>query len=195
MSVEPLTAPAIRAVIGLTGKLPAHGDFVRRGDGPATARYDRWLAAALADAATSDREALMRNMAALPAWRFVAADDGSDVVAGALVASHDKVGRIYPLIGLAILPGAAHAQAEAWAAQAAAVLTAARDAGDTADALAAALSALPVGPDRDPAPPHTCWWRELDAIRLDGPATALPTGDGFARLLHDDDLEQGNSPT
>jgi type VI secretion system protein ImpM len=181
MPGEPLTPPTVAAAIGLTGKLPAHGDFVRRGDGPATARYDRWLSAALAEYATADRDALADRMSGMPPWRFVATDN--EVLAGAMIASHDKVGRIYPLIGLAILSDVSQLQAEHWSAQAEAILLAARDAGVTADMLAAALSAVPVSTDPDTAPPHTSWWHGQGEERVEGPETALPTGDAFARLL------------
>jgi type VI secretion system protein ImpM len=93
--------------VGLFGKLPSHGDFLRRrvsdrfADG-----WDAWL-----------RQCLSRSQAALgdrwvdvyltsPAWRFVAAAGacGPAAIIGLMVPSVDRVGRFFPLTLVAELP-------------------------------------------------------------------------------------------
>ena len=151
--------------MGLFGKLPAHGDFVRRGDPELVGRLDAWLSGQLerlADDAGNDFDA---RLAGLPVWCFRLGDG----LAGALAVSHDKVGRIYPLV----------AAADAGAAVSiAAVLVEARDLGLDADATGARLLAI-----TDEADLGEGWWHAADPAAVPADAGGLPTGDAFARLF------------
>ena len=86
------------------GKLPARGDFVSQGLSPAQVRaWDGWLQQGLQRAAKRWSPAeLDRRLQAFSPWRFLAWPDGpADVAwAGVLVASHDRVGRAFPLMVL-----------------------------------------------------------------------------------------------
>jgi len=94
--------------IGFYGKLPAHGDFVRRGMGHAVAEYwDAWLGRLM----TSVREdlgeddwldAYLRG----PIWRFaLGAGLSEQAQTGVMVPSVDRVGRYFPLVLVAPLEG------------------------------------------------------------------------------------------
>jgi type VI secretion system protein ImpM len=165
-------------VIGLAGKLPAHGDFVRRG-GPVAAllTLDRWLDSALTSYPSPD-EAIDR----LDGWRFAVMLDERAVI-GAIVASHDSVGRRFPLV--AILSGSppCRAAADCWAAAAIATMADARDAGTRADDLCAALDAIS-RPNAGLDSVASGWWRGDGAPILAG--TDLPDGPAFARLIGED---------
>jgi type VI secretion system protein ImpM len=133
---------------GLYGKIPAHGDFVRRGlPSSFVGPWDAWLAAAIATA----REQLGAQWEAAwdsaPAWRFALPPGacGPDAVAGVMLPSHDQVGRRFPITLAAILPpGAVAPEAEWFDALEAAALAGLAGRAD-ADALAAALP-LPGAP-------------------------------------------------
>jgi type VI secretion system protein ImpM len=93
--------------IGLFGKLPSHGDFLRRRASDAFVdAWDTWLRACL----PASREALGERWLNLyltsPAWRFVCAAGacGPAPVIGLMVPSVDRVGRYFPLTLVANLP-------------------------------------------------------------------------------------------
>ena len=83
------------------GKLPARGDFVSQGFSAGHIRaWDGWLQGGLALA--SQRWApieLDRRLRAFPVWRFLAWPAGAAGApwAGVMLASHDRVGRAFPL--------------------------------------------------------------------------------------------------
>jgi type VI secretion system protein ImpM len=154
---------------GLFGKLPAHGDFVRRGlpdsfIGP----WDEWLQAGIAEARDALGEDFAGAWTAAPAWcfRLPAGACGPDAVAGVLVPSEDLVGRLFP-VTLACLLAGGQAPGAAWYQ---AVEAAARLPGQDADALLAAIAAIPPGGEE---PPEEGWWR-LDGARWDWPALPPP---------------------
>lgn len=135
---------------GLFGKLPAHGDFVRRGlprsfIGP----WDEWLSAGI--------EASRRDLgpdwdhawAAAPAWRFRLAPGacGPDAAVGVMVTSADTVGRRFPLTLAAVLPAAAIPPPEAWFDALEEAASSARTGDVDADGL---LARLPAPPPDDP---------------------------------------------
>ncbi|HEX8446833.1 MAG TPA: type VI secretion system-associated protein TagF [Sphingomonas sp.] len=165
MPGDALTAPTS----GMFGKLPAHGDFIRRGDAAVIARLDGWLSAELARIAAADPHALDDRLATLPCWRWIAALD-LGVLSGAIGPSHDRVGRCYPLILFTTTP-----VSDAWFDAADAAIMA--DSGSAADAL---LAALPMDPP--PAPAPFGWWRFVADRRIDGPDAALPAGAMFDAL-------------
>jgi type VI secretion system protein ImpM len=87
--------------VGFHGKLPAHGDFVRRGLDHAVAEaWDVWLGrlmTALRDDLGEDNwlDAYLTG----PVWRFaLGAAIGGQAQTGVLVPSVDRVGRYFPLV-------------------------------------------------------------------------------------------------
>lgn len=87
---------------GWHGKLPSRGDFVGQGLPAAwLATWDRWLEAALADAATElGSPTLRRRLLAMAPWQFMVppTTPGEAVWCGVAVPSADRVGRAYPLL-------------------------------------------------------------------------------------------------
>jgi type VI secretion system ImpM family protein len=83
------------------GKLPARGDFVSQGLSPGQIRgWDGWLQQGFRHAAQRWPQAeLDRRLRAFPPWRYLAWPNGVSGApwAGVLVASHDRVGRAFPL--------------------------------------------------------------------------------------------------
>ena len=144
------------------GKLPARGDFVGRGL-PARWRgdWDGWLQRGLALAATLlDGAALRERLAAFAPWRYLALPAPGEVWCGIIVASHDRVGRAFPLTLAERF--AAPAPSHEIAARLASLLDAAAQG---PEALETAIAALPppaqqdVEPDQAlPAPPASLWW-------------------------------------
>jgi type VI secretion system protein ImpM len=136
--------------VGLFGKLPARGDFLRRGlPAGLTAPLDAWLQAALA----ASRAALGEGWPALwlesPIWRFAAAAGvcGPVPAAGILLPSTDRVGRCFPLVLAAPLPAATALPdllrgAEAWYARLEAAALDLLDETAAVETLEAALAAI-----------------------------------------------------
>jgi type VI secretion system protein ImpM len=134
--------PDALPLTGLFGKVPAHGDFVRRGlptsfVGP----WDAWLQDGMATA----RERLGDRWAAqwdgAPPWRFAlpAGACGPDAVAGVLLPSEDMVGRRFPITLAVLLPSGAPVPAPSWFAVLEVAALAGRAGQADADALAAAI--------------------------------------------------------
>jgi type VI secretion system protein ImpM len=156
-----MTPPPPRRVAWY-GKLPTHGDFVGRGL-PARWRadWDAWLQGGLALAATMlDGASLRERLDALAPWRYLALPARGESWCGILVASHDRVGRAFPLTLVERVTAAA-SPADV-AARLASLLEAAA-AGP--EALEAAIAALPPRPGSQrapaaawPAPPASLWW-------------------------------------
>lgn len=93
--------------IGFFGKLPSHGDFLRRRVSDAFVdRWDRWLQESLAASRAALGERWLEVYLTSPAWRFACAAGpcGSSPVAGLIVPSVDSVGRYFPLTLIAELP-------------------------------------------------------------------------------------------
>ena len=140
--------PDALPLTGLFGKVPAHGDFVRRGlPSSFVAPWDDWLQAGMAQA----REGLGAHWAsawdAAPAWRFAlpAGACGPDAVAGVILPSEDTVGRRFPITLAAILPAGAAPPDAVWFDALEGAALAGRAGRADADALAAAIP-LPGGP-------------------------------------------------
>jgi len=94
-------------VPGFYGKLPSHGDFVRRRlSGSFVGLWDSWLQSAVA----RSKEQLGANWLEIylgsPLWRFVFTPGvcGPDMSAGVLMPSVDKAGRYFPLTMVVSLP-------------------------------------------------------------------------------------------
>jgi type VI secretion system protein ImpM len=86
--------------VGLYGKLPTHGDFLRRrvADDFVNA-WDPWLQHCMADSRAALGEPWLETYLTSPVWRFALAPHvcGAAPVAGLLVPSVDRVGRYFPL--------------------------------------------------------------------------------------------------
>jgi type VI secretion system protein ImpM len=165
---------------GLFGKLPAHGDFVRRGlprsfIGP----WDDWLSAGIEASRHDLGPAWDEAWESAPAWRFRLAPGacGPDAAVGVVVTSADTVGRRFPLTLAAVLPSAAIPPPESWFDALEAAAWQGRAGEVDADGL---LALLPAPPPDDP-----------DAT-LDGrslfwtagvPAIRMPLALDFASLL------------
>lgn len=134
--------PDLLPLTGLFGKVPAHGDFVRRGlPSSFVTPWDEWLQAGMSLA----REALGARWQAAwdsaPAWRFAlpAGVCGPDAVAGVMLPSEDTVGRRFPITLAALLPRGAAPPVAAWFDALEGAALAGRDGRADADALAAAI--------------------------------------------------------
>lgn len=94
-----MSGAALARPVGLFGKLPSHGDFLRR-DLPSSfvEPFDAWLQQGLAASRTRLGERWLELFLVMPAWRFALAADvcGPDAMAGVLIPSVDSAGRYFP---------------------------------------------------------------------------------------------------
>lgn len=112
------------AAAGWFGKLPVHGDFVRRRlDAGFVEPWDAWLAQGLAQRRSDDPAGWLQAYLASPSWRFVLAPGvlpgaaGRRGWTGVLMPSVDRVGRYFPLtaaLPLDLAAGAELASAAPW---------------------------------------------------------------------------------
>lgn len=87
-----MTHPANRDVVGVYGKIPAQGDFVRiNASDPAAQSLDGWIQESL--------DAVARSGAELPPEPvyFIHQGAGHGALIGVMLRSADRVGRVYPL--------------------------------------------------------------------------------------------------
>lgn len=92
---------------GFYGKVPARGDFVAVGLPRSFLNpWDTWLQGALTESRIRIGAAWDRLFAASPVWRFTLSPGlcGPRAVAGVMVPSADRVGRLYPFMLAAALP-------------------------------------------------------------------------------------------
>jgi type VI secretion system protein ImpM len=144
------------------GKLPARGDFVGRGLPPRwRSDWDAWLQRGLALAATTlEGAALRERLRVFAPWRYLALPAPGEVWCGIIVASHDRVGRAFPLTLAERF--SAPASPDESAARLASLLDAAAQG---PEALEAAIAALPPRSGQEfkpaeawPAQPASLWW-------------------------------------
>jgi type VI secretion system protein ImpM len=93
--------------VGLYGKFPSHGDFLRRRVSDAfVGAWDGWLQACLEASRWALGERWLDVYLTSPAWRFACAAGtcGPAPVVGLMVPSVDRVGRYFPLTLVAELP-------------------------------------------------------------------------------------------
>src|SRR5258708_39860674 len=86
--------------VGFFGKLPSHGDFVRRRVADDfVAGWDAWLQRCLAQSRETLGDAWLDTYLTSPVWRFALAPTvcGAAAVAGILVPRVGRVGRYFPL--------------------------------------------------------------------------------------------------
>jgi protein phosphatase/serine/threonine-protein phosphatase Stp1 len=164
---------------GVYGKLPSHGDFVRR-ELPLdfVQHWDDWLQRGLRAARESLAHEFDALWAAAPAWRFriPAGSCGDSEVAGVLLTSQDAAGRVFPLTLATLVPGGTTRPNAAWYAAVEHAGLTARDLGHTVDALLAALPTPDVAKSFSPEAevPAEGWWtadgRHLAFAALPNPA-------------------------
>jgi type VI secretion system protein ImpM len=142
MLTQPVLAP------GFFGKVPARGDFVsRRLPAVFRAEWESWLAGLVVAARDALGESWPNDWLIAPLWHFVLGrgrlpPNGG---AGVLVASADRVGRLYPFTIIGAASGPPHANSQAlngWARSAEALTLGALEDDFEPDALDAALVAL-----------------------------------------------------
>jgi type VI secretion system protein ImpM len=93
--------------VGFYGKLPSHGDFLRRRVSDAFVDgWDAWLRECLASSRTALGARWLDVYLTSPAWRFVCAAGacGPAPVMGLIAPSVDQVGRYFPLTLVSELP-------------------------------------------------------------------------------------------
>lgn len=93
--------------VGLFGKLPSHGDFLRRRVSDAFVdAWDSWLRECLPASRNVLGERWLDLYLTSPAWRFICAAGtcGPAPLIGLMVPSVDRVGRYFPLTLVAELP-------------------------------------------------------------------------------------------
>jgi type VI secretion system protein ImpM len=93
--------------VGLFGKLPSHGDFLRRRvPNEFVDAWDSWLRECLPASRSALGERWLDLYLTSPAWRFICAAGtcGPSPVIGLMVPSVDRVGRYFPLTLVAPLP-------------------------------------------------------------------------------------------
>ena len=93
--------------VGLYGKLPSHGDFLRRRTSDAFVDvWDRWLQECVATSRSALADRWLELYLTSPVWRFAFAAGvcGTAPVLGLMVPSVDRVGRYFPLTLVAELP-------------------------------------------------------------------------------------------
>lgn len=158
---------------GFYGKLPAHGDFIRRNlPGDAVAAWDGWAASLLqAGPARLGAQPFAAAWDAMPCWclSLPGGACGAAPLCGVMAASRDAVGRRFPLLLAAPVADAA----EGWFAALAEAAHMAIAAASPADAL---LASLPP-PEGSGAPRG--WWNAA----LEWAVPALPPMPHALRLL------------
>lgn len=149
--------PAARAVTGLYGKMPAHGDFVRRNLPKSFIDpWDAWLAQGIEAARARFGERWDEAWRRAPVWRFALPPGacGPDPVTGVFVPSEDAVGRQFPLTLAAVFADAVAGAGDAWwFDQLEQAVIAGRGGGADADAISAGLPE----PDALAEPPELGW--------------------------------------
>jgi type VI secretion system ImpM family protein len=93
--------------VGFYGKLPSHGDFLRRRASDAFVdAWDGWLRQCLAASRSALGERWLDVYLTSPAWRFVCAPGtcGPAPLVGLMAPSVDRVGRYFPLTLVSELP-------------------------------------------------------------------------------------------
>ncbi|WP_431280618.1 type VI secretion system-associated protein TagF [Humitalea sp. 24SJ18S-53] len=168
------------ASTGLFGKLPAHGDFVRRGlPRGFVAAWDDWLSAGIAASRGALGQAWDDAWESAPAWRFRLAPGacGPDAAVGVMVTSQDTVGRRFPLTLAAVTQDACAPPDDAWFAAMEDAALRGRAGEMDADGL---LALLPMAPPPDPD-------ATLDGRSLfwtaGGTPIRMPPAEAFASLL------------
>jgi type VI secretion system protein ImpM len=147
------------AAPGFFGKIPARGDFLRRRIPPAVApTWDQWLGQLTVAVRDAAGEAWPAAWLTAPLWHFalgsaIAPPSGA---AGVLVASVDRVGRMFPFT---VIGPSAGIPDETWSAAVEAMTLEALEDGFDPETLDAALVRLgPPAEETELAPGQSLWW-------------------------------------
>lgn len=180
--------------VGLYGKMPAHGDFVRRHLPKSFIDpWDAWLAAGIEASRARMGAAWDEAWRRAPAWRFCLPPGacGPDPVSGVVLPSEDSVGRQFPLTAAAVLPGAMAGAGDAvWFDRLEQAVQAGRSGSIDADAVCRGLPE----PDAFAEPPDIGWWTNGVADgtpAMAWPVAGLPPIDSFLLLLDPGFVEGG----
>jgi type VI secretion system protein ImpM len=182
------------ASVGLFGKLPARGDFVRVGlPGSFIEPWDAWLQRAIDAARRTMGERWLPAWLDAPVWRFSLPlwVCGPGAVLGLMIPSVDRVGRYFPLTLAAVYPegrvAPGGATGDAWLdiCEAAGRMALEEDA--TPEQVAARL---PIPEDgTEPGDDHSLWWTAggplVAPTRFSLPG--LPDPAGFAAMIDDNE--------
>jgi type VI secretion system protein ImpM len=150
-------------VTGWYGKLPARGDFIcRRLPGAFVERWDAWLQSAIGSGSERLGTRWLDCYSRAPVWRFLLSPGlvTGGALAGVLMPSADRVGRLFPLtIASVLAPGSVDlaktlVEADAWFASIEAAARAALDPALDLDAYDERISAMlfPAGKLVSPEP-------------------------------------------
>ncbi len=173
--------------LGFFGKLPARGDFVRSGlPGSFVRPWDDWLQEALPASRAMLGGCWGESWLVAPFWRLSlpAGVCGPDPVVGVACPSVDSVGREFPLLLAALLPGVAHGPVEDWLTACEHLALDAVQNDVSPDVLADALAQLGLPAAAGPA--EGGWWTEGGPYVAPSCRTAiLPDGAGLAAMLRD----------
>ena len=93
---------------GFFGKIPARGDFVTRRLSPSVVKpLDDWLQLSISTSRRQMGDDWLPSYLGTPIWRFILGPGvcGESAIAGVLMPSVDRVGRYFPLVLAAPLPG------------------------------------------------------------------------------------------
>ncbi len=170
---------------GLYGKLPAHGDFVRRQLPKSFVEpWDLWLQTALQQVRDTLGADFVAYWEAAPAWRFrlPAGVCGPSAVVGVLLPSQDMVGRHFPLTLAALLPDDLSPPNEAWYGAVERIGGVALAHGDSVETLLSGLPETDFGQSISLTAnvPAIGWWTG-DGLRW--PLVALPSAVQFRSML------------
>lgn len=179
--------------VGLFGKLPTRGDFVRAGlPGSFVTPWDVWLQQALADSQSRMGERWLPAWLEAPVWRFVLPPGacGAGGVLGLMLPSVDRVGRYFPLTLAAVFASGRSAPvpeaATDWLDRCETTGCAALEQDSTPEALLALIPPLSAVASARPAD-NAVWWTaggpRVAAARMVLPG--LPAPARFAAMLDD----------
>lgn len=96
-----------QSIIGIHGKMPSHGDFIKQNlPGSFVDVWDHWLQQALLASQDALGSAWLETFLVSPVWRFAIPEGSIDksAWAGILLPSVDRVGRYFPLTFCAQIP-------------------------------------------------------------------------------------------
>ncbi len=151
------TSPGMAGRVGLFGKVPSRGDFVRRGlPNDLVDRWDPWLQRGIADSHDTLGAGWVDAWLCAPVWRFAlgAGICGSRAWAGVLMPSVDGAGRYFPLTLAGAAAGAeppVAALLDPWMDELERLALSALDEDADFEGLVAAIEALPPVPGRGAA--------------------------------------------
>jgi type VI secretion system protein ImpM len=165
----------ISAPPGFFGKVPARGDFIGRRLAPAlAASWDAWLGRLTISVRDAAGDTWPESWLTAPLWQFALGSDLAPApgAAGILIASVDRVGRMFPFT---IIGPAAGIPDDIWFESAEALALDALDDDFNPDTLDSALVQLGPPPPGATLAPGQSLWRSRGSDRVN-PVSTLITG-------------------